>query len=274
MGGRMCARRTLGFGVAIIALVGGTPGWPAQVDDADGLSRIALVQQRVEGSLAGVVTDGLTTLDVIDQELAAVSRRNIRLDEEGSVAAAYYRAYWTAYLLYHKAVVLMRSGRFESGQAPLQETVSLLEGIEPRDHEVLALLGLAAGLHLAYVPRHRILAATDTVNGYLADALRLAPNNVRTLYANAIADYNTPAAYGGRKRVERLLTTALDSRDHQPVGVTPNWGRREASVLLIRFFIGEARLDEARALVDRGLVRWPKSREHGALKASLIGEGL
>ena len=75
------------------------------------------------------------------------------------------------------------------------------------------------------------------------------------------------------ERVEKLLTNALDSPDHPPVGVTPNWGRREASVLLIRFLLDEDRLGEARALVDRALVRWPGSWEHRVFLANLIGEG-
>ncbi len=266
------ALRKLGYGVTSIVVMVGDLAPADPFCEPDGLARVALVQQRVESNLAEVGPDGPTTLELIDGELAALRKRDTQVQSD-SPTIAYYRAYWVAYLLYHKAVGLMQSDRFESGREPLREAVSLLEGIEPRDHEVLALLGLAGGLHLAYVPRHRILAATEMVNGYLSEALRAAPTNVRVLYANAIADFNTPAVYGGRKRVEKLLTNALDSPDHPPVGVTPNWGRREASVLLIRFLLDEDRLGEARALVDRALVRWPGSWEHRVFLANLIGEG-
>ena len=251
--------------VAALLITTATVG--AQDGAHTGAEVFGLVQQRVENVWAQPESERVEALTAIEEELADVWSP-VSHDSKG--ALEYNPAYWTAYVLYRKSVALMSGGQFEQGRGPLHQAVTILERIETRDADVLALLGLASGLYLAYVPRHRIIVATDRVNETLSGALRMAPNNLRVLYANAIADFNTPEVYGGGKQVERLLSTALALPDQEPVGSTPQWGRREATMLLIRFYVDQERSEDARRLVDKARSQWPASPEMRRLAESAM----
>ena len=189
------------------------------------------------------------TLNTIERELEALE------DAEG--LPAYYRNYWMSYLLYHKAINLMATQEFGKGKIPLEQAMLLLNETEPRDAEVVALLSLVAGLHLAYVPRHRIIGANAAVHEYLAESLELDRNNKRALYANAVVDFNIPEEYGGKKETERLLKKALAAPLQEPAGLAPRWGRRESTTLLVQLYVEQKRLAQARDVVRGALAVWP-----------------
>lgn len=211
---------------------------------------LAELQGRIEKTVADGEHGTATTLAVIEEELTAF------LDTAGE--QNYHSKYWKSYLLYQQAVNLMSTDKFERADVPLKEAIETLKGTVPRDVEVVALLGLAAGLHLAYVPRHRIIVANNEVNGYLAEALELDASNVRALFANAVADYNVPEEYGGKRKVEGLLKDVLAKKKWSPSsGLAPRWGGREAATLIVRFYLDENRVAEARDVLVNALAVWP-----------------
>ena len=239
------------MGRAITALAGVfvfcSLGW-AEGGKAPSLQLIEL-QGRIERTIADGEFGASTTLAAIGRELSTFQGVDGERD--------YHHKYWKSYLLYQQAANLMATERFEKGKEPLTQAIDTLKGIAPRDVEVVALLGLAAGLRLAYVPRHRIIVANNEVNGYLAEALKLDAENARALYANAIADYNVPEEYGGKKKAEGLLKKALAQPRSQPSGLAPRWGGREAATLLVRLYLNENRLADARRELVAALAEWP-----------------
>lgn len=214
---------------------------------------LAELQGRIERTVADGERGTAATLAAIEEELAAFQNTVGEPD--------YHSKYWKSYLLYQQAVNLMSTEKFESAEAPLKEAIETLKGTAPRDVEVVALLGLAAGLQLAYVPRHRIIVANNEVNGYLAEALKLDEGNLRARFANAVADYNVPEEYGGKRKVEDLLKDVLPKKKWSPSsGLAPRWGRREAATLIVRFYLDENRVAEARDVLADALVVWPNDQ--------------
>lgn len=255
-------RRLLGRIIAAsasLALCG--LGWAAEPSKPS--LELAGVQSRMEAALSRADADSGVTpsiLTVIDGELAALRQTD---------GHDYYTRYWKSYLLYRQAGEHMSSPEFEKGEKPLLEAIALLKKIEPRDVEVVALLGLVAGLHLAYVPRHRIILANSKAADYLAEALRLDGGNARALYANAVADYHTPEEYGGKKKAERLLKRALKKLPSDAAGLAPRWGRREAAALLARHYMDEVRLNDARGALGQARLKWPNDPNLLQLKSKL-----
>lgn len=230
------------------ALVFGGLGW-AEAGKVP-ILELAELQGRIEKTIAEGELGAAATLTAIDDELAAF--------QSTQGAQDYHGKYWKSYLLYQRAVNLMPTEKFESAKAPLTEAIDILKDTTPRDVEVVALLSLAAGLRLAYVPRHRIIVANNAVNGYLAEALDLDAENTRARFANAVADYNVPEEYGGKRRVEDLLQDVLAKQEWSPPsGLAPRWGRREAATLLVRLYLEENRFAEARDVLVDALAKWP-----------------
>ena len=247
--------------VASIALALCGLGWAADMSTSS--FHLAGMQNRVEAALSRADTDGSgghSALAIIDGELAALQR----VDRDD-----YYANYWKSYLLYRKALRLMSSPEFKKGEAPLAEAIDLLKGTAPRDVEVVALLGLIANMHLAYVPRHRIILASNQARDYLDEALKLDGENARALYANAVTDYFTPEEYGGKKNTERLLKKALEKMPHDAAGLAPRWGRRDAATLLVFHYMDEGRLDDARSVLGEARLRWPNDPSLLQLKSKL-----
>lgn len=234
---RVVASATLAFCVV---------GWAGDLDKLE----LRGLQERTEIALSRSIEHGggVSVLAILDSELRSLERTD-RHD--------YYAKYWKSYLLYRKAIEHMSSPDFDKGEPPLVEAIDMLKEIEPRDVEVVALLSLVAGLHLAYVPRHRIIVANREAMHYLAEALELDAGNARALYASAVTDFYTPKEYGGKGKTERLLKKALEGLPDDASGLTPRWGRRDAATLLVRHYVDEARVDDARGVLDQARLKWP-----------------
>ena len=237
----------LGRWFSVAALVFCGFGW-AEVGEVPAFE-LAKLQGRVEKTIADGELGAAATLAVIGNELATFQG----LDSERD----YHQKYWKSYLLYQKAVNLMSTEKIENAEEPLLQAIDILKGTAPRDVEVVALLSLAAGLRLAYVPRHRIIVANNEVNGYLAEALELDEENTRALFANAVADYNVPEEYGGKRKAEDMLKKVLAKPHLPPFGLAPRWGEREAATLIVRLYLDEGRLAEARDALAAALAEWP-----------------
>lgn len=229
------------------ALIFCSPSW-AEGGKAPSL-QLAELQGRFDKTIADGEHGAAATLAAIGSELEAFQGVDGERD--------YYHKYWKSYLLYQQAINLMSTEQFEKAKEPLTQAIDLLEGTVPRDVEVVALLSLAAGLHLAYVPRHRIIVANNKVNRYLAEALKLDAENVRALYANAVTDYHVPEEYGGKRKAEGLLQKILAKPRLQPSGLAPRWCGREAATLIVRLYLDESRLADARRVLAAALVEWP-----------------
>ena len=240
------------------ALVSCSLGW-AEVGKVP-LAKLAELQSRIEKTVIDREIGAAATLAAISNELSIFQGVDGK-GEEGD----YHHKYWKSYLLYQQAFHLMATEEFESAEALLTQAIDILEGTAPRDVEVVALLSLAAGLRLAFVPRHRIIVANNEVNGCLAEALKLDAENVRALLANALADYNVPEEYGGKRKAEGLLKKVLAKPRLPPSGLAPRWGEREAATLIARIYLDEGRLAEARKALAAALGEWPGDPRLGRL---------
>ncbi|MEP6627345.1 MAG: hypothetical protein ABJA32_05140 [Ginsengibacter sp.] len=103
---------------------------------------------------------------------------------------------------------------------------------------------LQAEIYNVYSMAYRVLIAAkpmvngrkygSTANEYLEKALRLSPQNPRSLYLSGQLKYLTPALFGGdKKKAKQLLIQALQSFDKQKSSpVLPHWGRRDCELLI------------------------------------------
>lgn len=190
---------------------------------------------------------GLDEMEAALRHLAATSEQ-----------ADYYRRYWLGLTLYLKSLALMQQGKREDAKEVLADGIETLKGIPHPDEEVYALLGLAAGLNLQYVPRQSIMLAISEVNSYLARAVS-GRETLRGLYANAVSDWNTPVEYGGQLRAESFVRKALSLPDRAGGPLSPSWGRDFATALLIRILLTKGKKAEALELLEKARKQLPDS---------------
>lgn len=183
---------------------------------------------------------------------------DLRAIQAVSPVARFYKGYWLGYALYNKSLSQMRIGKRMEAKGSLEDAIRSLDGIATPNVEVHALLGVATGLNLQFVPRQSIMGAIGTVNGHLAAALAPRPT-LRSYYAAAVSDWNTPVEYGGKKKAEPLVRQALALPPEINAGVGPTWGRDMATALLIRILRSQQRNVDATMLAQRAARDFPNS---------------
>ncbi len=206
-------------------------------------SRIAAAFERA------LLTGDLGGLEAIATALRSPSSRGER--------------YWSGLAHYRLADALISAGELASAEVALREAVAALEAIEPHDSESRALHALAAGMALGFTPRERMVAALGPVIESLMEAVRLDPNNPRAHYANAMADYRTPAEQGGGERIEEFLSKALAGFAAADAGrsetARPTWGEEDTIALALSYYRREGRPAAASALYATAAERFPAS---------------
>jgi len=189
----------------------------------------------------------------------AAARATInKVDPGGAAAVTYWKNYWSAFLDYQNALSLMRASRRDEARVTLGRSIDTLKAIASPDAEVNALLGLAAGLNLQFVPRQQIVIAAQQTNAYLRDSVASPKASPRSYYASAIADWNTPITFGGTLKAEGLAKKALSMRE-TPSQLRPTWGRDAATELLIRIHLARKEGAAARALYESAKRDFPDS---------------
>jgi len=162
---------------------------------------------------------------------------------------AYHRGYWSGYRRYREAIVHLALGSKAGARQAVAAGIETLRAVSPSDREVQILLGLMSGLNLQFVPPSNTMKELDRLNGHIREAMKGEPS-LRALYLAAVSDWNTPAAYGGKRRAEPLLRQALALPVTARRPLSPNWGREDASTLLREVLRAAGKDIEAERLQD------------------------
>lgn len=234
--------------IALVALA--FAAFATTVVPAAAQAPLAGIQDRIfAASSSAATTKKFDGFDRVEAQLAT---------QPASGQAGYYRSYWLAFARYQKSLALMRAGRRDDARTALEGSIATLKMIPTKDVEVNALLGLATGLNLQFMPRPQIVIAAQESGSYVRSSLTNPKPTLRAYYAGAIADWNTPLMYGGHMKAEALAKKAIAASD--PVSsIRPTWGRDEAIALLVRIYAAGKRTAEARALLQTGRQRFPDS---------------
>ena len=181
-------------------------------------------------------------------------RQLTSLDLNDSATLAYYRDYYVAWSKAQKTLCAMHSGDHQAAKTSLEQGLAVMKEIRPKDIEARALHAYMAGLYLAYTPRHKIVLEYAKVNDMLHALLDADDQNPQVLYANALADFNTPAEYGGRKKVELLCQTALSGEwVNSDLTMRPTWGRENCAIVLVQHYLHENEKSSAQRVLRQAL---------------------
>lgn len=259
------------FGIALgIALVNpslatpfaqatSAPGQAAAPQAASEASVLRSVQQLTSAaSLAAYKSGDFSKFDSLQLSLEKLSAK--------SPQAAYWRNYWAGYVAYERTISHLRTK--DSAKAKLQSAKAMasLKAATPSDREVEALLALVLGVDLSFTPADQLMSKLPAS----ATALERAqdgPHALRPLYAAAVADWNTPAAYGGQRNAEGMLRKAISLPQSQPGGLQPTWGRDAALAQLVLVLQARKQSEEAAKVLKAGLESYPDSVYLVELKA-------
>ncbi|MEO0734541.1 MAG: hypothetical protein AAFZ52_17020 [Bacteroidota bacterium] len=176
--------------------------------------------------------------------------------------------YWLARTDFQMAIFYLTAKDMAACQRVTERGIGLLEELDGKNTEEYALLAYLQGFSVQF---SKGLGAAKVAKGAKRNAtaaLQLDDKNPRAYYVLGSLDFYTPKRYGGGKKVEDLLTKSLAlpaNRTKNPY--LPDWGRAEAYELLVRYYVREDRMDDARTLLVQGLEEFPDDYQLNALVA-------
>jgi len=180
--------------------------------------------------------------------------------------------YWEAYakyLLYYD-YDLKNEQEKEQAEKTIEEAIKLLEDIDKKNSEHYALLSLLGGLQLNFVNALMLPFRASKVGKNAEKAIQMAPQNIRAYLALGIYDYHTPKMYGGMKVVEETLKKAITLNDkYDPNPYSPDWGKQETYLYLVKFYNYEKRKNEALKYLEEGLKLYPNFETLKKMRAKI-----
>lgn len=191
-------------------------------------------------------------------DLQAIESLEDRLDRLYQTEPQNLVRYWQGYLQYYKAIYWLKDENEKQGKNAIMEAIDLLESIEGKNSEDYAMLALAESLSIQFQSGIKAPIISARVKKYAERAVSLDPENLRAYYVLASNDFYTPEQYGGMQTAEGHLLKAI-SLPKQPVSnpFLPSWGKDDAYVMLMQFYLKKDRREEAMATYREAAAAFP-----------------
>lgn len=218
------------------------------------------IQDKIETAMNDCFArNSISPLDSISQKLNALkSQNNIVL-------------YWKSYTNYYKSVFYAKLGDKEKSKKAIKEAYITLEKMDNKGSEGYALLALTQSFYIQFTSGMAAGALSSKITGNAEKALELDSTNLRGWYVLGSNDFYTPASFGGGKKVEYYLKKAISIT---PTNIKnpylPTWGREYAFELLIRYYIQNKKMDEAKEYIQIAEKEYPDSYFIGEYKKRIV----
>lgn len=169
--------------------------------------------------------------------------------------------YWQAYGHYQEAIFYMAMEQNDIAEDKNEQAMNILEEVKKPHSEHHVLLGSTYSLAISFSTIQAVILSAKASKEY-EKALKLNSDNMRAHLAIGRSDYYKPAMWGGGKKVESSMLKALSL----PVKLmespyAPSWGKDQAYVYLIRYYVREDRMADAKLYSQRALKDFPRNYE-------------
>lgn len=184
-------------------------------------------------------------------------------DSEGWIA------YWRAYGHYQEAIFHMAMEDNELAEAKNEKAMEILEEVDNMNSEHHVLLGSTYSLAISFSTVQAVILSARASKEY-EKALKLNESNMRAHLAIGRSDYYKPVMWGGGKKVEPSMLKALSlpirGMESQ---YAPTWGKDQAYIYIIRYYMREDRSADAKLYCQRGLNDFPTHYELNKLSEEI-----
>lgn len=168
--------------------------------------------------------------------------------------------YWMAYVNYYQAVFFLKMKDKENSQKKLGDGIKQLENQRKKNSEDYALLALLQSFSVQFKSGMAAGIVSSKVVDNAEKAIDIDSLNLRAWYVLASNDFYTPESFGGGKKVESYLKKAISLPDKSyPNSYLPSWGKEYAYDLLIRLYIKQNKMNDAREIFKSASQLFPNS---------------
>lgn len=178
----------------------------------------------------------------------------------------YLPQYWKAYLKLNLSSYYAEIEDKENGEASINEAIDILDKIENKDAEVLALLAYTQSFSIRYTSGIQAGVISQKAGQIIKNAKKIDENNIRVWFVSGVLDFYTPKAFGGQKECESNFEKAISLEDKNATNpYLPTWGKEDSFVMLINYLLINSRKNEASQYYKEAISVFPYSTRLQAL---------
>lgn len=206
-------------------------------------------------------------------DLQAMSGMEERLNRLYEAEPQNLVRYWQGYLQYYKAIYWLKNEDEKQGKKAIMEAIDLLESIDGKNSEDYAMLALAESFSIQFQSGIKAPIISARVKKYAEKAVALDPENLRAYYVMASNDFYTPEQYGGMQNAEEHLLKAVSLPEQSaPNPFLPSWGKDDAYVMLMQFYLKEDQNEEAMATYREAATAFPDNYRIMQMASIILSE--
>jgi tetratricopeptide (TPR) repeat protein len=149
-------------------------------------------------------------------------------------------------------------GDKSQGETKINEAIDLLESLDNKNTETLALLAYLQSYSIQFSPGMQagILSRKALKNAQKSKEAN--PKNLRAWYVLGMLDFYTPKNYGGQTECEEYLLKAIDLDEINNINpYLPTWGKDDAYALLLQYYISNDDMEKASSTFQRAMNVYP-----------------
>lgn len=174
----------------------------------------------------------------------------------------YLPQYWKAYLKLNLSSFYAEIEDKAKGEESINEALNILDKIENKDAEVLALLAYTQSSSIRYVSGMQAGLLSQKAGQTIKNATKIDDNNIRVWFVSGVLDFYTPKAFGGQKECEKNFKKAISLEEKNVTNpYLPTWGKEDSYVMLINYLLTNSRKNEAKQYYKEAISAFPHSTE-------------
>jgi tetratricopeptide (TPR) repeat protein len=233
-------------------------------DRLDSISYLTNIGHKIDNALsAAIVTKSPEQFELINQELDQIQK-----SENDDIIT-----YWKAYNEYSRSIYFLQINDKKNAEKSIREGIDLIDKINVKNAEDYALLGLMQSFLMQFEQSMRIPSLFKTIKNNLELALQADNKNFRVHYSKGSFNFYTPKLFGGGKTVEADLTKAIRlAEQNKEDSYLPTWGKEDAYLILIEYYINEKQKDNAVELYQEAIKKYPDNYRLNKLASKLVGK--
>ena len=188
----------------------------------------------------------------------------IELDQISNPPNTHWKEYWTAYALYQSSIYYAYGPNKDEkkGEGYVDKAIKLLDSVKDKNSEDYALLGMMKGYSLQWKSFFSMAKESSIAGKWVEKAVKMDDQNPRAHYTYGNNNYFTPKMFGGGKKADEYLTTALQLyKESIPNPMMPSWGEEDTYNKLIRTKLKNDKKEEAKMLLSEAKKAFPNGRE-------------
>lgn len=177
--------------------------------------------------------------------------------------------YWRAYLNYYHAIYHLEQNDKNRSEKLTNQAIEMIQSLKNKTAEDLVLLAFIKSFSIQFKGIQAMFISMK-ISHYLKKAVAMDSENLRVYYVLGSQSFYTPEKYGGGKDVEKHLVKAISLPSQKLKNpVLPSWGKMEAYVLLVRYFIKKENWEKAKQYYLEGIEKFPRSYALNQLEVKL-----